>query len=68
MPDTEMQLLYIDQCIEGTLNFIKADRSNLKRCVYNFNGITVSPATLAVEVAKLIPGTTISYNNIDPVR
>lgn len=33
--DTEIQFLYIDECVQGTLDFIKTDRSKLKRCVYN---------------------------------
>ena len=43
-PDTETQLIYMDDAINGTLQLIQADRSNLNRCVYNLKGQTVTPA------------------------
>lgn len=55
-------MIYIDDCIEATIQFLKADASSLNRCVYNLAGVSFTPEMLAHEVQKLIPGTEITYD------
>ena len=54
--DAALPMIYIDDCINATVQFLKADRQNLKRCVYNLAGISFNPEQLGAEVKKLIPG------------
>lgn len=60
-PKTALPMMYIDDCIEATIQFLKADPNNLQRDVYNLAGISFTPEQLAVEVQRLIPGTEIEY-------
>jgi nucleoside-diphosphate-sugar epimerase len=56
-PDTFVPVIHMDDCVEATLQLIGAERSNLKRCVYNLAGNSMSPRIMVEEVQKLIPGT-----------
>jgi nucleoside-diphosphate-sugar epimerase len=60
-------MIYIDECIDQTVQYLKAPKQNLKRCVYNMGGISFSPEQLISEVQKLIPGFTAEYD-LCPVR
>jgi threonine 3-dehydrogenase len=55
-------MIYIDDCIDATIKFLKAPKSQLKRSVYNLAGISFTPEMLGKEVGKLIPGFQIEYN------
>uniref|UniRef100_A0A7S3CT54 NAD-dependent epimerase/dehydratase domain-containing protein n=1 Tax=Strombidium rassoulzadegani TaxID=1082188 RepID=A0A7S3CT54_9SPIT len=66
-PDTPAPLIYMDECLDATLQLIDAERSQLKRCVYNLAGLRMTPQLLQDEVEKLIPGTTFSVE-VDPLR
>jgi len=54
-------MIYIDECIDATIQYLKADKKNLKRNAYNLAGVAFTPEQLAVEITKLIPGFTIDY-------
>jgi len=55
-------MIYIDDCVKATIQFLKAPKASLKRSTYNLAGISFSPEELVREVEKLIPGVDISYN------
>lgn len=59
--DAALPMMYIDDCIECTIQFLKADPTLLKRNVYNIAGISFTPKQLAEACMKLIPGATVSY-------
>lgn len=59
--DAALPMMYIDDCIECTIQFLKADARQLKRNVYNIAGISFTPKELASACMKLIPGATVSY-------
>jgi threonine 3-dehydrogenase len=42
-PKTDLPMIYIDDCIDGTIQFLKADGEKLKRKVYNMAGISFNP-------------------------
>ena len=48
-------MIYVDDCIKATMQFLRADRENLTRTVYNLAGISFTPEEMATEVMKLIP-------------
>lgn len=49
-------MIYIDDVIKATIQFLKAPKENLNRSVYNLAGISFTPEMMAEEVKKLIPG------------
>ena len=61
-PKTALPMMYIDDCIEGTVRFLAADPHKLSRTSYNLAGISFTPEQLAAEVEKLIPGFRMNYS------
>lgn len=59
--DSALPMMYIDDCIDATVMFLKADPANLKRSVYNLGGISVIPKEFCEAVMRLMPNTTVSY-------
>ena len=55
-------MIYIDDVITATIQFLKAPKENLKRSTYNLAGISFTPEMLAKEVEKLIQGFQIEYD------
>ena len=41
--ESALPMMYIDDCIEATIKFLKADPNRLKRSVYNLAGISFTP-------------------------
>ncbi|MDR0296192.1 MAG: NAD-dependent epimerase/dehydratase family protein [Prevotellaceae bacterium] len=57
-----LPMMYMPDCVRGTLELLEADRSQLKRCGnYNLSAMSFSPEDLAAEIRKHIPEFTISY-------
>lgn len=54
-------MIYIDDCIQATVDLLNADNTKLRRRVYNLAGISFSPEQLAAAVKKYIPDFTIEY-------
>jgi len=54
-------MIYIDDCIDATVQLLKADSAKLKRRTYNLAGISFSPEELAASMKKYLPDFTISY-------
>jgi len=60
--DTVLPMMYMPDCIKGTIDIMEADASNIKvRTSYNFAGISFSAKELAEEVKKHIPEFEASY-------
>lgn len=41
--DQALPMIYVDDCIDATIKFLKADQNQLKRQVYNLGGISFNP-------------------------
>ena len=44
------------------MQYLRADKTDLQRTVYNLAGISFTPEEMATEVMKLIPGCEVDYN------
>ncbi len=65
--DTVLPMLYMDDAIRGTLMLMDAPANALSvRSSYNLTGVSFTPAMLANEIRKRLPGFTISYEDNDP--
>ena len=60
-------MIYVDDCIDATMQYLRADKSNLKRQIYNLGGISFTPEEFIVEVQKLIPDLKVDYDPC-PIR
>ena len=60
-PNTPLPMMYMPDCLRGTLELIEADRSKLTQCVYNIAAMTFTPAQIAENIKKYMPDFTIDY-------
>lgn len=51
-PKTFLPMIYIDDCIQATVDLLNADTEKLTRRVYNLAGISFSPEQIAASVKK----------------
>ena len=49
-PKQALPMIYIDECIDATIQYLKAPQEDLKRCVYNLGGVSFTPEDFIVEV------------------
>ena len=49
--DAALPMMYIDDCIEATVKFLKADPNKLLRSTYNLAGISFTPKELTAAIA-----------------
>lgn len=62
-PDTALPMMYMDDAVRATLELMNAPKETLKeRGAYNIGALSFTPAELAIELKKHLPGFTISYN------
>ena len=60
--DTVLPMMYMPDALEGTVAFMEADPSKVKRHLgYNMAAISFSAGELAAEIKKHIPGLTVDY-------
>lgn len=60
--DTPLPMMYMSDAIRATLELMDADAERLSvRTSYNLSGLSFTPAEIAAEIAKRIPGFKISY-------
>lgn len=60
--DTELPMMYMPDGIKATLGIMEAPAENIKiRSAYNLAAMSFTPARLAEEIKKHIPGFTITY-------
>jgi len=45
--DQALPMIYIDDCVDATMKYLRADKSTLKRNVYNLAGISFTPEGFA---------------------
>ncbi|MEO6852009.1 MAG: NAD-dependent epimerase/dehydratase family protein, partial [Mucilaginibacter sp.] len=65
--NTMLPMMYMDDAIRATLNLMDAPAEKLSiRSSYNLAGISFTPAQLADEIKKILPGFEISYSASDP--
>lgn len=60
--DTYLPMMYMPDAIRATIELMEADASKISvRTSYNISGMSFSPAEIADEIAKHIPGFVIEY-------
>lgn len=60
--NTKLPMMYMDDAIRATVEIMQAPPENIKiHSSYNLAGISFTPAEIAEEIKKHIPGFTISY-------
>lgn len=65
--NTALPMMYMDDAIRATINLMNAPADTLSiRSSYNLAGISFTPAQLANEIKKHIPGFEIGYSDNDP--
>jgi len=60
-PDTLLPMMYMPDCIRGTIDLLSADPSFLQQRVFNLSAFSFTPADLAVEIKKHLPSFSITY-------
>lgn len=61
--DTELPMMYMPDGIKATIGIMEAPAEQVKiRSAYNLAAMSFTPAQLAEEIKKHIPGFTITYN------
>lgn len=62
--DTLLPMMYMPDAIRATISLMQADADKVKiRSSYNLAGMSFTPAQIAKEVEKHVPGFTITYNS-----
>lgn len=62
-PDTALPMMFMPDAIRATIDLMEAPSEKLSlRSSYNMAGISLTPAILAEEIKKHIPGFEITYN------
>ena len=65
--DTALPMMYMDDAIRATLALMDAPSKKLTiRSAYNLAGVSFTPAQIAGEIKKALPGFEISYAETDP--
>lgn len=59
--DEPLPMMYNDDAIRGTIEFIEAPRKSLTRCVYNLAGMSFTPDGLAKSIRRTVPGLEVKY-------
>ena len=66
--DTRIDMMYMPDAIDGMMKLMAADVASLcHRNAFNVTAMSITPADLAAEIRKHIPGFVIDYD-VDPVR
>ncbi|KAM6893486.1 L-threonine 3-dehydrogenase, mitochondrial-like [Xenentodon cancila] len=65
--DTQLPVMYIDDCVRATLEFLEAPTNTLNSRTYNISGVDFTPHELTQEIQKVLPDLKVIYD-VDPVR
>lgn len=60
-------MMYIDDCIRATVEFLEAPDDALVSRTYNINAMSFTPQDLTREIQKVLSDFKVTYN-VDPVR
>lgn len=60
-PDAALPMIYIDDCIDATVQYLSTDKSKLQRSVYNLAGISFNPEQLVTAIHDIIPYGKVKY-------
>lgn len=60
-PDEALPMMYMPDCLSGTLQYIAAPKEQLSRNVYNIAGISFTPAMLVESIKKYVPNFEVEY-------
>lgn len=67
-PDARLDMMYMPDAIRAMIALMEVDAARLRhRNAYNVTAMSITPAELAAEIAKHVPGFTVDYE-VDPVR
>jgi len=67
-PGTRLDMMYMPDAVRATLELMEADPARLKhRNAFNIASVNFTPAEIAAEIGRHVPGFRIEYE-IDPVR
>jgi len=59
--DRKLSMIYLDDGIDGTIDFLKADSSKFTSRIYNLNGLSFTPEEISKEIKNFIPNLKYSY-------
>ncbi|MCY3411505.1 MAG: NAD-dependent epimerase/dehydratase family protein [Candidatus Heimdallarchaeota archaeon] len=59
--DALLPMMYMPDCLKGTIELLEADASKLSRRTYNLGGFSFAPRDIAASIQKHIPEFEISY-------
>ncbi|KAF7214900.1 L-threonine 3-dehydrogenase, mitochondrial isoform X1 [Nothobranchius furzeri] len=65
--DTQLPMMYIDDCVRATVEFLEAPSDTLVSRTYNINAMNFSPEELTEQIQKVLPDLKVVYS-VDPVR
>ncbi|TDG96184.1 hypothetical protein EPR50_G00236960 [Perca flavescens] len=65
--DTRLSMMYIDDCLRATLEFLEAPADTLVSRTYNINAMNFTLHQLIQEIQKVLPDLKVTYN-VDSVR
>jgi nucleoside-diphosphate-sugar epimerase len=66
--DTRLDMMYMPDAIRAMIGLMETDAARLRyRNAYNVTAMSITPAELAAEIRKHIPGFTVDYQ-VDPGR
>jgi len=61
-PDTRLPMMYIDDCLRGTIEYMLAPREQLSTRTYNVHAMSFTPEEIFDEVKKWVPELEIEYS------
>ena len=59
--DTPLPMMYLEDCIRGTIELMEAPAASLSTRVYNMTAVSFTPAELAASIKTRMPGFSIRY-------
>ena len=54
-------MMYMPDCLEGTVQLLEAPKGKLRSTVYNLTSFSFTPAEQAESIRKFLPGFSIDY-------
>ncbi|MHA2502734.1 MAG: NAD-dependent epimerase/dehydratase family protein [Candidatus Kariarchaeaceae archaeon] len=60
-PDSRLPMMYMPDCLKGTVDLLRAEESILEQRVFNLGAFNFTPSELASEIQRHLPDFTIEY-------